>query len=181
MQLRLAGIGIMEASIDPPGRPYFFVGVLITKETEDGRAASISVEIRQEAMLARNGQSSPEGATWQVGTLIENPTTQAVDRFLNDWLSVSNHAPENKSTGGNLYTQEIVKELKAERNRLDRAIAALDGESTTRATVPTHEPSSNGASAPRKRHRLTAAGRKRLSDMMKKRWAQRKKKSAGKN
>jgi hypothetical protein len=76
-------------------------------------------------------------------------------------------------------TEEIVKELKAERNRLDRAIAALDGATTTRATVATHEPSSNGASAPRKHH-LTAAGRKRLSLMMKQRWAERRKKHLSK-
>jgi hypothetical protein len=80
-----------------------------------------------------------------------------------------------------LDTQEIVRELKAERNRLDRAIAALDGTNTTRATLATHKPSGNGASAPRKRHRISAAGRKRLSMMMKKRWAERRKKnSAGK-
>jgi hypothetical protein len=176
MELRLAGIGIMEASIDPPGRPNFFVGVLITKEMEDGRAASISVEIRQDALLARNGQSSPEGATWQVGTLIENPTAQEVDKFLNAWLSITNHVSENKSTGGNLNTQEILKELKAERNRLDRAIAALDGANSTRATMAPHKPSSNGAR--RKRNHLTAAGRKRLSMLMKKRWAEKKKKSS---
>lgn len=75
----------------------------------------------------------------------------------------------------------FVKELKAERHRLDRAIAALDGANTTaRATVGTEEAASEGASAPRKRHHISAAGRKRLSVMMKRRWAQgRKKSSAG--
>jgi hypothetical protein len=77
-----------------------------------------------------------------------------------------------------LDTQEIVKELKAERDRLDKAIAALDG-ATTRVIVATYEPSSNGASAPRKHH-LTAAGRKRLSMMMKKRWAEKRKKNLSK-
>jgi hypothetical protein len=75
-----------------------------------------------------------------------------------------------------LDKQEIVKELKAERNRLDRAIAVLDGANDTGATVAIHEPSSNGASVPRKRHGISAAGRKRLSVMMKKRWAERRKK-----
>jgi hypothetical protein len=74
-------------------------------------------------------------------------------------------------------TQEIVKELKAERARLDRAILALDGANTTRATAATHEPSSSGAGAPRKRHHMTGAGRKRLSMMMKKRWAEKRKKN----
>jgi hypothetical protein len=74
-------------------------------------------------------------------------------------------------------TQEIVKELKAERNRLDKAIAALDGANTTRATMPTSEPARKGAPS-RRKHHLTAAGRKRLSMLMKKRWAERRKKNA---
>jgi hypothetical protein len=172
----------MQASIDLPGRPNLFAGVLITKEMEDGRAASISVEIRQDTLLARNGQSAPEVATWQVGTLIENPNAQdsrdefkdQVDRFLNTWLSPVRNSNQ---IGGNLDTQRIVSELKAERSRLDRAIAALDGATTTRATVATHEPSSNGAPASRKRHHISAAGRKRLSVMMKRRWAEKRKKS----
>ena len=69
----------------------------------------------------------------------------------------------------------IVSDLKAERNRLDRAIAALDEPAATLARV-TNEPSRKGAQAPRKRHHLTTAGRKRLSDLMKKRWAEKKKK-----
>ena len=73
-------------------------------------------------------------------------------------------------------TQDIVKELKAERNRLDQAIAALDGTNTTGATMATTETSGNGASSLRKRHRMSAAGRKRISVMMKKRWAERRKK-----
>ena len=72
-------------------------------------------------------------------------------------------------------TQRIVSELKAERNRLDKAIAVLDGANTTR-TVAKHVILTNGAKAPRKGHRLTAAGRKRLSMLMKKRWAERRKK-----
>lgn len=70
----------------------------------------------------------------------------------------------------------IVSELKRERDRLDRAIAALDG---NEAVVR-----SNAASSPRPTgrktggSRLSAAGRKRLSELMKKRWAERKKKSA---
>ena len=74
-------------------------------------------------------------------------------------------------------TQKIVSELKAERNRLDRAIAALDGASTGRTIPAKTEPSSKGASSSRKHH-LTAAGRKRLSILMKKRWAEKRKKSS---
>jgi hypothetical protein len=78
--------------------------------------------------------------------------------------------------GGTLDTQEIVKELKAERNRLDKAIAALDGANNTGATATATETSGNGASSPQERHGISAAGRKRLSMLMKKRWAERRKK-----
>jgi hypothetical protein len=74
-------------------------------------------------------------------------------------------------------TQRIVSELKAERNRLDKAIAALDGAKTTRAVV-SHTTSENGSHASRRRHHLTAAGRKRLSMLMKKRWAEKRKKAS---
>jgi hypothetical protein len=76
-----------------------------------------------------------------------------------------------------LDTQGIVSELKAERNRLDKAITALDGAKTARA-VGRHATSETGSHAPRRRHHLTAAGRKRLSMLMKKRWAERRKKSS---
>ena len=74
-------------------------------------------------------------------------------------------------------TQRIVSELKAERNRLDKAITALDGANSTRAAAK-NAVSKNGAKAPRRRHHLTAAGRKRLSMLMKKRWAEKRKKAS---
>lgn len=61
-------------------------------------------------------------------------------------------------------TQQIVVELEAERDRLDRAIAALRG--------------SNGRRRGRKRgSHLSAAAKRRISKMMKKRWAERKRSS----
>jgi hypothetical protein len=77
-----------------------------------------------------------------------------------------------------LDTHRIVSELTAERNRLNKAITALDGASTPRVTVAKNPISLNGAKAPRKRHPLTAAGRKRLSMLMKKRWAEKRKKAS---
>jgi hypothetical protein len=77
-----------------------------------------------------------------------------------------------------LDTQQIVKELKAERNRLDKAIAALDGANTTQASVATDEPAGNGTRTPRKRRRMSAEVRKRLSIVMKKRWAEKRKKNS---
>ena len=72
----------------------------------------------------------------------------------------------------------IIDELRAERARLDQAISALeDANSAGRGRTGLR-------SVPRKRRRghMTAAGRKRLSVLLKKRWAQgkmgRKKKTA---
>lgn len=55
----------------------------------------------------------------------------------------------------------IVAELKAERTRLDHAIAALEGTKDGRRAAP----------KTRRRHRISAAGRKRISEAMTKRWA----------
>ena len=72
-------------------------------------------------------------------------------------------------------TKQILNQLQAERNRIERAIAAIkaihsDGVSRT-ASV---------AGPKRRRSRMSAAGRKRLSELMKKRWASGKMKGRGK-
>ncbi len=65
-------------------------------------------------------------------------------------------------------TAAIIAELEAERDRLNRAIAALQVSGGGRGrTTAKH---ANGG----KRH-LSAAARKRISEAMKKRWAARKK------
>jgi exonuclease VII small subunit len=69
-----------------------------------------------------------------------------------------------------LDTQSIIAELESERDNLDRAIAALRGN-----RIALRKSSSKGDG--RKRH-LSAAARKRIGEAMKKRWAERKKKSA---
>jgi hypothetical protein len=77
-----------------------------------------------------------------------------------------------------LDTGRIVAELKREVERLTRAITALAGQSPKAAA--------NSKAAPQRTTRknkkagLTAAGRKKLSDMMKARWALRRKKAAKK-
>ena len=58
---------------------------------------------------------------------------------------------------------KILSALRQERDRLDQAIAALEG--------------SAGKRTGRRHHGITAAGRKRLSQMMKKRWAERRKRA----
>ena len=72
----------------------------------------------------------------------------------------------------------VISELRAERRRIDSAITALEGLSSNGATraavhsqITTHG---------QKRGRLTPQGRKRLSEMMKKRWAERRKKISAK-
>ena len=70
----------------------------------------------------------------------------------------------------------IVSELKSKRDRISRAIALLENEST-RTTRRVATPIKMAPSKKRRRG-LTPAGRKRLSEAMKKRWADRKKKSS---
>ena len=78
-----------------------------------------------------------------------------------------------------LDIHSIVKELKRERARLERAIAALD-----ETELPLEPQGSRPvASVPPVRakggDRLTPEGRKRLSDALKKHWAEKRKMAAG--
>jgi hypothetical protein len=63
-------------------------------------------------------------------------------------------------------TKAIIKELEAERTRLDQAITALRG---GRHGVGRPAGGTNG-----RKRRLSPAARKRISEAMKKRWAARK-------
>ena len=71
-----------------------------------------------------------------------------------------------------LDLNRIITELKTERDRIGRAIAVLleDAKVAISGTV-------RRAGAPKRRGGLTAAGRKKLSEAMKKRWAEKKKAS----
>jgi hypothetical protein len=74
---------------------------------------------------------------------------------------------------------DILAELKSERDRLDRAISALEGGNGRRG--PRHR-GVTLAEAPtgirRRRRHMSAAARRKISEMMKKRWAERKKSKA---
>jgi hypothetical protein len=63
-------------------------------------------------------------------------------------------------------TKQILTQLHAERNRIDRAISAIEA-------INSDGVSRSAPASPRKRRRsrMSAAGRKRLSELMKKRWA----------
>jgi len=73
-----------------------------------------------------------------------------------------------------LELARIISELESERDRISRAIALLENEAT-RTTRRIAKPIKMAPSKKRSRG-LTPAGRKRLSEAMKKRWAGRKKK-----
>jgi hypothetical protein len=75
-----------------------------------------------------------------------------------------------------LDLEKIVAELEQERDRLSQAIAVLKQRSSPESARKVAV--GNGRrSAARRGRGLTAAGRKRLSELMKKRWAERKRKA----
>ena len=77
--------------------------------------------------------------------------------------------------------QKIVSELEREKDRISRAIAALV-ESASSSFTKRRSGGAGKAAAPgkgtRRRGGITPAGRRRLSEAMKKRWAERKRKKS---
>lgn len=87
-----------------------------------------------------------------------------------------------KEESSPMNLEVIVAELKKERDSIDRAIAALDRGGTGRAAVRRSRAATTktASTTPRlgaKKGHLTAAGRKRLSELMKARWAARRRKA----
>lgn len=77
--------------------------------------------------------------------------------------------------------EKIVAELKQEMERIGRAIGLLEQSGPPKARRgrrPGSGASASATSTKPKRRGLTPAGRKRLSEMMKKRWAERRKKQS---
>jgi len=66
-----------------------------------------------------------------------------------------------------MNTERILAELRSERDSLDRAIAALEGITSDGARRQTTTGAKRG-----RRGGISAAGRKRLSMLMKRRWEQ---------
>jgi hypothetical protein len=78
-------------------------------------------------------------------------------------------------------TAKIVRELDAEIARLTSARKILSGSNaTTQPKRQAKRAAIAGAPKAKKARRLSAAGRKKLSELMKKRWAERRKKAAAK-
>ena len=70
-------------------------------------------------------------------------------------------------------TSAILKELRAERERIDQAISALeslDGTGTLKATAPSAKPAPIKA---RGRRRMSLAARRKIAAAQRKRWAER--------
>src|SRR5271166_1100555 len=68
--------------------------------------------------------------------------------------------------------QNLVSDLKAQRDRIDHAISALEGLASSASARRGRPPKANQtAPAARKRPGMSAAARKRISQAMKKRWA----------
>jgi hypothetical protein len=75
----------------------------------------------------------------------------------------------------------VIAELRGEAERISRAIAALNGLGSPKAGRKRRSAAvTRATSKKRKRGAITPAGRRRLSMLMKKRWAERKKASAKK-
>jgi hypothetical protein len=68
-----------------------------------------------------------------------------------------------------LDTTQILDDLKTERDRIGRAIAALEGRRRFRR--PRRPPSTPAAKTSKPKRRMSAAGKKRISEAAKKRWA----------
>ena len=70
--------------------------------------------------------------------------------------------------------EKVVSELKKERDDLNRAIAALEAIGGQRSQKAESSEKASTAQTPKKdRKGLSAAGRRRISEAMKKRWAER--------
>jgi hypothetical protein len=77
-----------------------------------------------------------------------------------------------------LELDRIIADLRREAERISKAITALLG-SATGGAKRGPKPAAPGAKKRKRRGRLTPEGRKRLSEAMKKRWAERRKKQKG--
>ena len=78
---------------------------------------------------------------------------------------------------GSMNLGQIVSELKKERDDLNRAIAALEGIGGGRSPKgKISEKASTAQTSTKRRRGLSAAGRRRISEAMKKRWAERRSK-----
>jgi hypothetical protein len=95
LKLRLAGLKVLPATqVSQAEVPVVYVTVNLT---DDASAASVTVQIAEDALLARNAQPVADVFTWQRSIVIARPSADGIredvkdltDSFLNDWLSVN--------------------------------------------------------------------------------------------
>ena len=77
-----------------------------------------------------------------------------------------------------METNRILAELRAERGRINQAISALEAVNPAGRRIVGHPP--RAAAIPRRRGRMSAAARRKLSRLLKQRWAQGKMKPGAK-
>lgn len=80
----------------------------------------------------------------------------------------------NKS-GGNVQVNRIIQEIDAEITRLQQARSLLLGGVSTLKKNHVGRPAAGPKKAVKRKRRLSAEGRKRIADAMRKRWAERRK------
>jgi hypothetical protein len=90
-----------------------------------------------------------------------------------EMLSTVSDRPLPRQRRSTLDIDRIIADLKTERDQIDRAIKTLSALNSRSAAPAPAKPA-----ARRKRGGLTPEGRKRLSEAMKKRWAERRRKRA---
>jgi hypothetical protein len=73
--------------------------------------------------------------------------------------------------------ENILTQLKSERDRLDKAISALAGVAG-RVRRGRRAKAASSSARPTRRRRLSPEGRRRIVEALKRRWAQQKKKAA---
>lgn len=77
-----------------------------------------------------------------------------------------------------MNTKLILNELKQERSRLDKAIAALEALNGVAPKPGTSFEFGQNVKKGRRKGKMSAAGRRKISEMMKARWAARRKAKA---
>jgi hypothetical protein len=131
---------------------------------------------------------------WTILSLLEGAIETEIEGDVLFFLTVAMYVSSRRLgyTVGSSYLNrmddsmniaEIVKQLKSERESLTKAIDALEGIEGGSQGVATNgsKPTTKAKAAKQPSNGLTSAGRKRLSQLMKKRWADKKKATTAKS
>ena len=104
-------------------------------------------------------------------------TAKMTNKTLGNCRSIECADWQIEANWGHKNVYRRFQELKQERDQLDRAIAALEGVSSYSHMVGRPRSSPRTSVKKKRGDGITAAGRKRLSEAIKKRWAEGRKKS----